>query len=107
MSTNKSGRSYLIFTIIDSDLIYKIRLKIYDIRIKIHKKQIEKTNDEESKKTYNAKVNKVIILKENYQEKHQILLNNREEKRKNPYKIRYEKNKSIKWLIVIMIIRIL
>lgn len=95
---------YLIFTIIDSDLIYKIRLKIYDIRIKIHKKQIEKTNDEESKKTYNAKVNKVIILKENYQEKHQILLNNREEKRKNPYKIRYEKNKSIKWLIVIMII---
>ena len=95
---------YLIFTIIDSDLIYKIRLKIYDIRIKIHKKQIEKTNDEDSKKTYNAKVNKVIILKENYQEKHQILLNNREEKRKNPYKIRYEKNKSIKWLIVIMII---
>ena len=95
---------YLIFTIIDSDLIYKIRLKIYDIRIKIHKKQIEKTNDEESKKTYNAKVNKVIILKENYQEKHQILLNNREGKRKNPYKIRYEKNKSIKWLIVIMII---
>lgn len=95
---------YLIFTIIDSDLIYKIRLKIYDIRIKIHKKQIEKTNDEESKKTYNAKVNKGIILKENYQEKHQILLNNREGKRKNPYKIRYEKNKSIKWLIVIMII---
>lgn len=95
---------YLIFTIIDSDLIYKIRLKTYDIRIKIHKKQIEKTNDEESKKTYNAKVNKVIILKENYQEKHQILLNNREGKRKNPYKIRYEKNKSIKWLIVIMII---
>ena len=36
---------YLIFTIIDSDLIYKIRLKIYDIRIKIHKKQIENVSN--------------------------------------------------------------
>lgn len=41
---------YLVFTVIDADIIYKIRTKIYDIRIKIHNKNIGKVNDEKKKK---------------------------------------------------------
>lgn len=95
---------YLIFTIIDADIVDKIRIKIYDIRIKRHSKNIEKAKNEEDKKISNEKMNRVILLKENYQEKHAKILKNREEKRNNPYKIRYKKNKVTKWLILIMII---
>ena len=95
---------YLIFTIIDADIVDKIRIKIYDIRIKRHSKNIEKAKNEEEKKISNEKMNRVILLKENYQEKHVKILKNREEKRNNPYKIRYKKNKVTKWLILIMII---
>ena len=95
---------YLIFTIIDADIVDKIRIKIYDIRIKRHSKNIEKAKNEEDKKISNEKMNRVILLKENYQEKHVKILKNREEKRNNPYKIRYKKNKVTKWLILIMII---
>lgn len=95
---------YLIFTVIDADILYKVRTKIYDIRIKRHSKNIENAKNEETKKISNEKMNSVILLKENYQEKHLKILKNREEKRKNPYRIKYEKNKATKWLIVIMII---
>ena len=95
---------YLVFTVIDADIIYKVRTKIYNTRIKIYEKKTEKINNEETQKIYNDKINNIILLKENYKEKHTKLLKNREEKRKNPYKIRYEKNKATKWLILIMII---
>lgn len=95
---------YLVFTIIDADIIYKIRTKFYDIRIKNNNKKIETANSEENKKIYNDRMNRVILLKENYNEKHSKFLKNREEKRNNPYKIKYEKNKNAKWLILIMII---
>ena len=95
---------YLIFTIIDSDFIYKIKSKTYDIRIKNNNDKIKKENNEENKKIYKDKVNCLILTKERYQEKHAKILKAREEKRENPYKIRYEKNKAAKWLIVIMII---
>ena len=95
---------YLIFTVIDADILYKVRTKIYDIRIKRHSKNIENAKNEETKKISNEKMNRVILLKENYQEKHLKILKNREEKRKNPYKIKYEKNKATKWLVLIMII---
>ena len=95
---------YLIFTVIDADILYKVRTKIYDIRIKRHSKNIENAKNEETKKISHEKMNRVILLKENYQEKHLKILKNREEKRKNPYKIKYEENKATKWLIVIMII---
>ena len=95
---------YLIFTIIDSDFIYKIKSKTYDIRIKNNNDKIEKENNEENKKIYKDKVNSLVLTKERYQEKHAKILKAREEKRENPYKIRYEKNKAAKWLIVIMII---
>lgn len=95
---------YLIFTVIDADIINKITTKFYDVRIKKQSKNMDKAKTEEEKKKYNEKMNKVILLKENYQEKHSKILKNREEKRKNPYKIKYEKNKAAKWLILIMII---
>lgn len=95
---------YLIFTVIDAGLIYKIRNKIYDIRIKYQTKKISKETNEEKRKLYNEIMNKIMILKNNYQEKHAKYIKNREAKRENPYKIRYQKNKATKWLILIMVI---
>lgn len=95
---------YLIFTVVDAEIIYKIRNKIYDIRVKYQGKKIAKETSEEKKKICNEKLNKVMLSKENYKEKHARYIKNRETKRENPYKIRYEKNKAAKWLIVIMII---
>ena len=45
--------------------------------------------------------------KEKFEEKNAKILKNREAKRKEPYKIRYNKNKNAKWLILIMAICVL
>ena len=95
---------YLIFTVIDAEPIYKIRTKIYDIRIKSCNKRIEKAINDDEKKTLNEKLNKIILAKEKYQEKNEKIQKNREKKRKDPYRIRYNKNKNTKWIIVIMVI---
>ena len=95
---------YLIFTVIDFKPIYRIREKIYDIRVKNYNKKIEKVINEEKKKILDEKLNKVILAKEKYEKKNEKIIRNREEKRKNPYRIRYNKNKNTKWLILIMVI---
>ena len=95
---------YLIFTVIDAEPIYKIRTKIYDIRIKSCNKRIEKAINDDEKKTLNEKLNKIILAKEKYQEKNEKIQKNREKKRKDPYRIRYNKNKNTKWIILIMVI---
>lgn len=82
---------YLIFTIIDAKPIYKIKLKIYDIRIKIFNKNKEKAN-------------KLIARKEETIEYQKRFIENQKNRRENPYKIKYEKNKTAKWLILIMVI---
>ncbi len=95
---------YLIFTVIDAEPMYKVRTKIYDIRIKSCNKRIEKAIKDDEKKTLNEKLNKIILAKEKYQEKNEKIQKNREKKRKDPYRIRYNKNKNTKWLILIMVI---
>ena len=95
---------YLIFTIIDTNIIHKIITKFYDIRIKYQKAKIAKKISEKDKNLCNEKINKIIALNEKHNEKHTKFLKNREEKRKEPYKIRYQKNKATKWLILIMIL---
>ena len=95
---------YLIFTIIDANIIHKIITKFYDIRIKYHKAKIAKKISEKDKNLCNEKINKIIALNEKHNENHAKFLKNREEKRKEPYKVRYQKNKATKWLILIMIL---
>ena len=98
---------YLIFTVIDAQPVYRIRKKYYDIKIKNYNKKIEKEAIEENKKTLDEKLKKVITAKEKFEEKNAKILKNREAKRKEPYKIRYNKNKNAKWLILIMAICVL
>ena len=95
---------YLIFTVIDAQPIYRIRRKYYDIRIKNYNKKIEKEADEENKKVLDDKLKRGITSKEKFEQKNVKILSSREAKRKEPYKIRYNKNKNAKWLILIMII---
>ena len=98
---------YLIFTVIDAQPVYRIRKKYYDIKIKNYNKKIEKEAIEENKKILDEKLKKVITAKEKFEEKNAKILKNREAKRKEPYKIRYNKNKNAKWLILIMAICVL
>ena len=89
---------YVVFTIIDAELIFKLRKKFYECKIKIFEK-IAKKDSKYSNKVNNA-IDKIEELK-NVQAK---IIANREKSRKEPYKIRFYKNNAAKWLIVIMII---
>lgn len=90
---------YLIFTIIDAEPIYKVKQKLYDIRIKIYNKLLNK-----KKEKYTEKINKTIAKKEEAIEAHKKFVENQKNRRENPYRIKYEKNKATKWLILIMVI---
>lgn len=90
---------YLIFTIIDAEPIYKVKQKLYDIRIKIYNKLLNK-----KKEKYTEKINRTIAKKEEAIEDHKKFIENQKNRRENPYRIKYEKNKATKWLILVMII---
>lgn len=94
----------LVFTIIDANIIYKLKNKIYELRIKNCNNKIKRETSEDKKKIYNDKINKLIIKKEENTTHNNKVLKARDEKREKPYKIRYNKNKSVKWLVLIMII---
>lgn len=99
---------YVIFTMVDfiSKLQYKIYMKISDLQIKRYKVLAEKCSGDK-KKHYNDKIEAIIIEKENFDIKTAKILNNKKQRRKHPYKIKYEKNKTAKWLVVIMCICVL
>lgn len=90
---------YLIFTIIDAEPIYKVKQKSYNIRIKIYNKLLNK-----KKEKYTEKINKTIAKKEEAIEDHKKFIENQKNRRENPYRIKYEKNKATKWLILVMVI---
>ena len=90
---------YLIFTIIDAEPIYKVKQKLYNIRIKIYNKLLNK-----KKEKYTEKINKTIAKKEEAIEDHKKFIENQKNRRENPYRIKYEKNKATKWLILVMVI---
>lgn len=95
---------YLIFTVIDANLWYKLKLKFYDFKAKIYNKKIAKQTAEDKKKLYNEKINQLVIKKEETEKNYVESLARREKRREKPYRIKYEKNKATKWLILVMII---
>lgn len=82
---------YLVCAIVDLDLILKLKKLAYVIKKKIFFKNAEKIKIIEEK----------IISIDNQREK---IKQRREENRKHPYKIKIERNKNIKYLILIMLI---
>ena len=89
---------YVIFKIIDAELIFKLRKKYYEYKMKI----LEKLAKKDSK--YSNKVNNTIEKIEELKNVQAKIIANRDKSRKEPYKIRFYKNEAAKWLIVIMII---
>ena len=82
---------YLVCAIVDLDLILKLKKLAYVIKKKIFFKNAEKIKIIEEK----------IISIDNQREK---IKQRREENRKHPYKIKIERNKNIKYLILVMLI---
>lgn len=84
---------YLVFSVIDFYPIYRVLIAWNKLKLKKYKKK----NDEVNIKKIDEKIERI-------NKNHQIELEEKEEKRKNPYRIRYNKNSACKWLILIMII---
>ena len=82
---------YLVCAIVDLDLILRLKKLAYIIKKKIFFKNVEKIKIIEEK----------IINIDNQREK---IKQKREENRKHPYKIKIERNKNIKYLILVMLI---
>lgn len=96
---------YLWFTLIDANIWYNLKSKMYDLKAKIYTKKMENAKiSEDKKKLYSEKINKIVIKKEEAQKNKAKSLENREKRRENPYRIKYEKNTAVKWLILIMVI---
>ena len=81
---------YLLLTIIDWDLDYKVISLILKLIKKLPVKQTVKDK-------CNKKLEKIPEVVKNKRQK-------REERRKNPYRIKVEKNPFVKWLILIFLI---
>ncbi len=82
---------YLVCAIVDLDLVLKLKKLVYIVKKKIFFKNIEKIKIIEQK----------IISIDNERER---IKQQREENRKHPYKIKIERNKNIKYLILVMLI---
>lgn len=84
---------YLVFSVIDFYPIYRVLIAWNKLKLK----KYQKKNDEVNIKKIDEKIERI-------NKNHQIELEKKEEKRKNPYRIRYNKNSACKWLILIMIL---
>lgn len=85
---------YLVCAIVDLNLILRLQILWNRLMIKILRKKPDKVE----------KANKEIIQIKEKMDKIQLL---RQENRKHPYKIKVERNKNIKYLILIMLICVL
>ena len=92
---------YLIYTIIDANLIHKMRMWYYNNSIKKYQKKAKKEGNIEK---YNEKINLFISKIDEEKVYENKIIKAREERRAKPYRIRYTKIKAVKWLILIMVI---
>jgi hypothetical protein len=82
---------YIIALLIDLHIIYKIKSKYYENKLR------KSTVSEETKIKIQSKLE---LLNNHFSES----LRKQEQRRKNPYKIKIEKKDATKWLILIMVI---
>lgn len=82
---------YLICVIVDLDLVLKIKKLVFKIQKKVFSKNLEKVSRIEDK------IAKVEEQSQNIKQK-------RANSRKHPYKIKIERNKNVKYLILVMLI---
>ena len=95
---------YIISSIIDANLTLKCIEFYYNYKIKRIEKKLEKGQQIEKRKLLEEKLQ---TEKQNYishKEKEEKIIEEKKEKRANPFKLKIEKNKAVKWLILIMVI---
>lgn len=85
---------YLIAIILDSHLIYKLKIK--SIKNKMQKLSRVQENEE--------KITKLEEEYKNIEEKFEKYKQNQDYRREHPYKLKIERKDNVKWLIIIMII---
>ncbi len=94
---------YIIAVILDWHLVHKIekwwiKQNINDINNKLKKASNEKI------KEYQVKLAKYNSIDEKCDKKFESFLVKQKDRRKNPYKLKIERNDNVRWLIIIMII---
>ena len=92
---------YLLIKIIDSNLIYKIRIAFDKHRVKkLSLKKVKPENEEKQKQ----KIEKITAQINTLQDGLTNTIHKRNEIRENPYRLSLKKESAAKWLILIMII---
>ena len=95
---------YVISSILEANLILRCIDFNYSHKIKKLEKKLEKEQQLEKRKVLEKKLE---TKKQNYtlqKQREEKIVEEKKEKRANPFKLKIEKNKAVKWLILIMII---
>ncbi len=95
---------YVISSILEANLILRCIDFNYSHKIKKLEKKLEKEQQPEKRKILEKKLE---TKKQNYtlqKQREEKIVEEKKEKRANPFKLKIEKNKAVKWLILIMII---
>jgi len=95
---------YLIALILEKNIISKMVLFSRRHTIKSIENKINKTNNQEKIKRLNNKLEQENKKLEKQKIKVEEVIKKEKQKRENPYKLKIEKNKATKWLILVMII---
>ena len=95
---------YIIALILDMNIIAKLLMFEKESKIRKLNKKVKVQKDEEKKKELELKLKQAednLILQK---EKVEKVIEKENTRRENPYKLKIEKNSSVKWLILVMII---
>lgn len=95
---------YIIVSILDTNIISKLIIRNRKNTIKKIENKITKVKDEKQLEKLNKQLEQANKLLEEQCINEEKVQEKSKQRRENPYRIRINKNKEVKWLIIIMII---
>lgn len=98
---------YIIAIILEANIVSKLIIGYKTQIIKMLEKKLSKEVDEEKKKIISQKLEDAKEKLVKVKEKEEKIIEKSKEKRENPFRIKVNKNKATKWLILVMVICVL
>jgi len=98
---------YIIASILDANLVSKFIIICHNSKVKNIEKKLTKVQSEEKKRILQEQLEKAkqdLILSKQKEEK---ILQKSKQRRANPFRLEINKNKAVKWLILVMVICVL
>ena len=95
---------YIIATILEKNIISKLLILYRKKNVEILENRLNKIKDNELKEKITVKLEKAREKLEKQEQKENRVIEKRNERREKPYKLKIMKNKSAKWLILVLIV---